>query len=104
MIHSYSGSAEQAKQLIDLGFYISVGGSVTYDNAKTIKSVVKNIPLTSLLLETDAPDQAGQINTGQRNEPSFLVNTLEAISVLKDTPAETIAEQTTKNAKLLFNI
>jgi len=104
MIHSYSGSSEQAKQLIDLGFYISVGGSITYDNAKTIKSVVKNIPLTSLLLETDAPDQAGQKNTGQRNEPSFLVDTLDAISTLRDALPSSIAEQTTKNAKVLFNI
>ena len=104
MIHSYSGSAEQAKQLIDMGFYISVGGSVTYDNAKTIKSVVKNIPLTSLLLETDAPDQADKKNKGKRNEPAYLVNTLDTISALTDTPTVTIAEQTTKNAKLLFNI
>jgi len=104
MIHSYSGSAEQAKQLIDLGFYISVGGNVTYDNAKTIKSVVKNIPLTSLLLETDAPDQADKKNKGERNEPAYLVNTLDTISTLRDASPSIIAEQTTKNAKALFNI
>ena len=104
MIHSYSGSAEQAKQLIDLGFYISVGGSVTYDNAKTIKSVVKHIPLTSLLLETDAPDQPGKKNKGERNEPAYLVNTLDTISTLRDTSQSNIAKQTTKNARTLFSL
>jgi TatD DNase family protein len=104
MIHSYSGSAEQAKQLIDLGFYISVGGSVTYENAKTIKLVVRTIPLTSLLLETDAPDQADKKNKGERNEPAYLINTLDTISTIRDASPSSIAEQTTKNAKALFNI
>ena len=104
MIHSYSGSFEQAKQLIDLNFYISLGGSVTYDNAKKIKKVAEQIPLTSLLLETDAPDQTDQINQGKRNEPAYLVNTLEAIAELRQEPAEAIAIQTTTNAKTLFNI
>ena len=104
MIHSYSGSFEQAKQLVDLNFYISLGASVTYDNAKKIKEVAEQIPLTSLLLETDAPDQADQKNQGKRNEPAYLVNTLEAIAELRQEPAETIAIQTTTNAKTLFNI
>jgi TatD DNase family protein len=104
MIHSFSGSSEQAKQLIDLNFYISLGGSVTYDNASKIKKVAKDIPLTSLLLETDAPDQPDQKNQGNRNEPAYLVNTLEAIAALRQEPAESIAIQTTTNAKTLFNI
>lgn len=104
MIHSYSGSAEQARQLIDLGFFISVGGSVTYDNAKSIKQVVREIPLTSLLLETDAPDQPDQENKGKRNEPAYLTNTLEMISVIREEPVESIAMQTTSNAKRLFGI
>jgi len=104
MIHSYSGSFEQAKQLVDLNFYISLGASVTYDNAKKIKEVAEQIPLTSLLLETDAPDQADQKNQGKRNEPAYLVNTLEAVAELRQEPAETIAIQTTTNAKTLFNI
>ncbi len=104
MIHSYSGSNEQARQLIDLGFFISVGGSVTYDNAKKIQSVVKEIPLTSLLLETDSPDQADSKNMNKRNEPAYLINTLDAISKLRDTSQTMIAQQTTKNAKTLFNI
>jgi len=104
MVHSYSGSLEQANQLIELGFFISIGGSVTYDNAKKIKSVVKEIPLTSILLETDAPDQPGKQNTDNRNEPAFLINTLDSISTLKDVSQEVIAQQTTINAKDLFKI
>ncbi len=104
MIHSYSGSSEQAKQLIDLGFCISVGGSVTYDNAKKIRQVVKDIPLTSLLLETDAPDQPDLKHFNKRNEPAYLLNTLKAIAKLRGEPADKIAEQTTINAKKLFKI
>jgi len=104
MIHSYSGSAEQARQLIDLGFHISVGGSITYDNAKTVRSVVKTIPLTSLLLETDSPDQPDDKNQGQRNEPAYLINTLDTIAALRDLSPSHIAEQTTNNAETLFSI
>ena len=104
MIHSYSGSSEQARQLMDLNFYISLGGSATYNHAKKIKAVVKEIPLTSLLLETDSPDQPDQKNSGKRNEPAFLINTLDVISALRDEQREIIAQQTTSNAKTLFNI
>ena len=104
MIHSYSGSFEQAKQLIDLNFYISIGGSVTYDNANKIKKVAREIPLTSLLLETDAPDQPDQKNSGKRNEPAYLVNTLATISDLRQETTDRVAEQTTLNAKKLFGI
>ena len=104
MIHSYSGSQEQARQLIDLNFFISVGGSVTYDSAKNIKEVVKNIPLTSLLIETDAPDQPDEKNRGKRNEPAFIVNTVKVISEIREQPTDMIAEQTTINAKKLFAI
>ena len=104
MIHSYSGSTEQARQLIDLNFYISLGGSLTYDHAKKIKKVAKEIPLTSLLLETDSPDQPDQKHSGKRNEPSYMINTVKAISEIREETANRIAEQTTINAKKLFGI
>ena len=104
MIHSYSGSSEQAKQLIALNFLISISGSITFDNTKKIKQVVKEIPLRSLLIETDAPDQADQNNVGKRNEPAYLINTVKAIAELKQTTINNIAEQTTANAKKLFGI
>lgn len=104
MIHSYSGSAEQAKQLIDLNFYISISGNVTYDNANKIKKIARETPLTSLLIETDSPDQPDQKNSGKRNEPAYLINTLDTISMLRDESQDNIAQQTTANAKSLFNI
>lgn len=104
MVHSYSGSYEQAQQLIDLGFYISFGGAITYDNAKKIRTSATNIPLTSILLETDAPDQPDADHFNQRNEPAYLVNVLKCLSTLRAEPIEEIAAQTTKNAQDLFGI
>ena len=104
MIHSYSGSFEQAEQLIEMNFLISIGANVTYDNAKKIKGVARKLPLTSLLLETDAPDQPDQKHAGKRNEPAYLANTLEVIAALREEPVQTIAQQTTVNVKKLFNI
>ena len=104
MIHSFSGSLEQAKQLIDLNFYISISGSVTYENAKKIRTVAETIPLTSLLLETDAPDQPDQKNLNSRNEPSYLINTLDEVAQLREESRDNIARQTILNAKKLFDI
>ncbi len=104
MIHSYSGSSEQARQLADLTFYISFSGSVTYGNAKKIRGAARDIPLNALLIETDAPDQPDQKNTGKRNEPAFLINTLKTIAEIREQPAGLIAEHTTENAKKLFGI
>ena len=104
MIHSYSGSYEQAKQLIDLGFYISFSGAITYDNARKLRATASDIPLGSILLETDAPDQPDADHFSQRNEPAYLVNVLKCLSELRDEPIEAIAAQTTRNAKELFGI
>ena len=104
MIHSYSGSLEQAKQLIDLNFLISIGGSVTYPQAKKIRKIAAELPLNALLVETDAPDQSDQNNQYSRNEPSFLVNTVKEIAQLRNENNETVAQQTTVNAKNLFRL
>jgi TatD DNase family protein len=104
MIHSYSGSYEQARQLIDLGFYISFGGAITYDSARKLRAIANSIPLDSILLETDAPDQPDADHFNQRNEPAYLVNVLQCLSELRDEPIKEIAAQTTKNAQDLFGI
>ena len=104
MVHSYSGSLEQARLLIEKGFYISLGGSVTYKNANRLHKVAAGIPLDSLLLETDAPDQPDSLHHGKRNEPSYLINVLNFISELRGESPECIAEQTTANARRLFCI
>lgn len=104
MIHSYSGSLEQAKQLIDLNLLVSIGGSVTYTQAKKIRKVASELPLNTLLVETDAPDQSDQRNRHNRNEPSFLINTVKEIALLRNETDEMIAQQTTTNAKKLFKL
>ncbi len=104
MVHSYSGSLEQAKQLMALNFFISISGSITYEHAKKIKTVVNKLPLTSLLLETDAPDQADKKNAGHRNEPAFLLNTARAMAEIREESLAKIAEQTSLNAKKLFRL
>ncbi len=104
MVHSYSGSYEQAMALIGQGFYISLGGAITYDRARKLRATAARIPLTSILLETDAPDQPDAEHHQQRNEPAYLVNTLECLSALRGESKEEIAEQTTANARALFQI
>ena len=104
MIHSYSGSYEQAKQLLDIGFYISLGGAITYTRASKLRTMARKIPLDSILLETDAPDQPDAAHHGERNEPAYLVNVLRCLGELRDEPVEKIAAQTTANARTLFRI
>jgi TatD DNase family protein len=104
MVHSYSGSAEQARQLVDLNFFISAGGSITYDGAVKIKQTIKEIPSTSLLIETDAPDQADKEHHDKRNEPAFMINTARVIAALREVSLEEVARQTTENARTLFGI
>ena len=104
MVHSYSGSYEQALRLIELGFYISFGGAITYTNAKKLRAAASKLPLDAILLETDAPDQPDSDHHGKRNEPAYLVNVLECLGRLRDEPVEKIAAQTTANAKTLFGL
>ena len=104
MIHSYNGSLQQAKQLIDLGYYLSFGGAVTYTRAKKLRSLIKELPLDSLLIETDAPDQPGADHEGQRNEPTFIIGVLETFAELRSESRETIAKQTMHNTVRLFNL
>lgn len=104
VVHSYSGSEEQARQLFDLNFCLGIGGPVTFDRAKRLRRIVATMPLEFLLLETDAPDQPDANHRGQRNEPSLLPNVLRTIAELRPEPEERIAEVTTANADLLFRI
>lgn len=104
VVHSYSGSAEQARQLWDLGYLIGLGGPVTYERAKRLRRLVAQMPLEFLLLETDSPDQPDSGHRGQRNEPSRLANVLHTISGLRNESPEAIAATTTANARRLFGL
>jgi TatD DNase family protein len=104
MMHSFSGSYEQAQQLIDMGFYISFGGVITYDRSTRLRDTAGRLPLESLLIETDAPDQPDAAHHNQRNEPSYLLNVLDCLAELRSDSRDRIAEQTTANARRLFDI
>jgi TatD DNase family protein len=104
VLHSFSGSREQAEQLMKLGFYMSFGGPVTYPNATRLRELVRTLPLEALLLETDAPDQPGAAHRGERNEPAFLPEVLQEIATLRGEDAETIAAANRKNVQQLFGI
>lgn len=102
VLHSFAGSGEQARQLADLGFLVGIGGPVTYERARRLRRVVAAIPLDTLLLETDAPDQPGAQHRGQRNEPACLREVLQCVAHLRGEDADTIAAATSANARRLF--
>ncbi|GHC05971.1 TatD family hydrolase [Thermomonas carbonis] len=104
VIHSFSGSAEQAAQLHRLGFLLGIGGPVTHERAKRLRGIVASMPLEQLLLETDSPDQPGVAHRGERNEPAHLVEVLDVVATLRGIPREELASATTANANRLFNI
>ena len=104
LVHSFSGSLQQAQRLIDLGYRLSFGGAVTYDRARRLRALVAALPLESLLLETDAPDQSDAAHEGERNEPAWLVDVWQAVSALREEDAETVARVTTANAVELFGL
>lgn len=104
VVHSFSGSEEQASQLWRAGFLIGLGGPVTYERARRLRRIVASIPLEHLLLETDAPDQPDSCIRGQRNEPARLTEVLRTIAQLREETEEHVAEVTTANAKRLFGL
>ena len=104
LLHCFSGSYESAKILMELGFSFSFGGVVTFNNAKNVVEVVKNLPIEKILLETDCPYMTPVPFRGQRNEPKNIVYIADAISRIKGMTIEEVAEITTKNAERLFKI
>lgn len=102
VVHSFSGSLQQARRLWDLGFYLGIGGTVTYERAQRLHRIVANMPLEFLLLESDAPDQPDAAHRGQRNEPAYVANVCEYVAALRHTSVAAIAEATTANARRLF--
>jgi TatD DNase family protein len=102
IFHCFNGSLEQAKKIMDIGFYMGIGGVVTYKNAG-VDVVVSQIPLENMVLETDSPYLAPVPNRGKRNEPGFLVDVARKVSELSGKNIEEIAAVTTNNAKKIFS-
>lgn len=104
VLHCYSGSAELAKEFVKLGYYISIGGPITWKNAKEPLEVVKAVPLDKLLIETDCPYLTPTPNRGKRNEPSYVVYTAKRIMEELNIDEDSFLNQINKNYDELFNI
>lgn len=104
VIHSFSGSAQHAMQLCDMGFMLGLGGPITHDRAQRLRRIAGLIPLSHLVLETDAPDQPDAGIRGQRNEPARLPHIAATLAELRQESPETIARITCRNAEQLFRL
>lgn len=102
VMHCFSGDAGLARQVLDVGFYISIPGIVTFPNAAAMREAVQEVPLDRLLLETDGPFLAPVPFRGKRNLPQYLLHTAAAVAELKGVSLDEIARQTTVNAEKLF--
>ncbi|MDP2600021.1 MAG: TatD family hydrolase [Deltaproteobacteria bacterium] len=102
VFHCFGGTLAEAKEVVDLGFYISISGIVTFKKSQNLAEVVAQMPLDCLLIETDAPFLAPVPNRGKRNEPAFVALVGEKIAEIRNLPKEEIAAKTSENAKKLF--
>ena len=102
VMHCFAEDWEIAKQALDIGFYISFSGIVTFKNAKEVHEVAKQVPLDRLLVETDAPYLAPTPHRGKTNEPAFVRHTAEHVAALRGITLEAVAEATTDNFYRLF--
>ena len=102
VMHCFTETLEFARASIDLGFFISFSGIITFKNAQAIRDVAKVIPLESILIETDSPYLAPVPNRGKTNEPSYVRYVLEEVARVKELPVDTVAQATTKNFHRLF--
>ncbi len=104
LLHCFSGSVEFARECIKAGFYLALGGVVTFKNAKKMKEVAIDMPLERLMLETDAPYLAPVPYRGKTNQPKYIPIIAQEIANLRNTNVEEIAKYTTENAEKVFKI
>jgi TatD DNase family protein len=104
VVHCYSYSPEMARQYVDMGFYIGVGGVITFNNGRRLRETVVAIPLERIVLETDAPYLAPQPYRGKRNCSLYIPHMAQAIADIKGVDVEMVYEQTYENAHRLYGI
>jgi TatD DNase family protein len=104
VIHCFSGDYDMAMLLIEMGYHISIPGTVTYKKALQVQEVATRIPLERMLIETDAPFLAPVPHRGKRNEPFFVTYTARKIAELRNMDFQEVAIQTSENAKRVFNL
>ncbi len=104
VIHCFSGDYDMALRCLDMGFYISIPGTVTYKKSEPFREIVKKLPLDRLLIETDCPFLSPEPKRGRRNEPAYVVYTAHQIARIKDLPVEEVERITSRNAGDLFQL
>ncbi|MDW8103798.1 MAG: TatD family hydrolase [Armatimonadota bacterium] len=104
VLHCFSGDLHHAHRAVEMGWYLGIGGVVTFQNAHTLREVVRQVPVERLLLETDAPYLAPMPHRGKRNEPAYIPLIAQAVAALKGLSPESLAQVTTQNARLLFSL
>jgi TatD DNase family protein len=102
IFHCFSGTLQNARDIIDLGFYLGIGGVLTYKNSG-LAEVIKNVDLKNVVLETDAPYLAPVPFRGKRNESSYLKYIVQKLADVKQLPVDQVARQTTENAEFIFS-
>ena len=101
VFHCYSGTLEQAKEILDLGFYLGFGGTLTF--SRRIRGIFRQLPLDRIVLETDAPFLSPAGHRGRRNEPSYIIETFNTAALILDMPHEQLEEILDRNAGALFS-
>lgn len=104
VIHCFSGDYDMAVGCLDMGFYISIPGTITYKKAETLRDVVRKMPMDRMLVETDCPFLSPEPKRGKRNEPANVVYTARRIAQIKDLSYEEVAMTTSNNTKRLFGL
>lgn len=103
VMHCFNGSEETVREILDMGMYISVGGPLTFKNARGLPEVIKSVPLDRLFVETDCPYLTPHPHRGKQNEPKYVVHTLAKLCELKETTAAQAEAQMLENYQRLFH-
>lgn len=104
VVHCFSGTKEQARQLLDLGVHLSFTGIITFPNAKEIQELVRFVPLDQMMVETDAPYLSPEPYRGKRNEPAYVELVAKKIAAVKNLSFDKVAQATTATARKFFNL
>lgn len=104
ILHCFSGTFEDARRGLDMGFLLSFAGNSTYPKAQNLRDVAKAVPLANILIETDAPYLAPQVYRGKRNEPAYVGEVAKAIASVRNLSAQTVASATAENFRRFFGL
>lgn len=104
IVHAFNGSHQQADKYLEMGFKLGFGGMLTYERSRKIRALAKALPVEALVLETDAPDMTVASHQGGRNSPEYLPECLQALAELRDESIETLARQSTANARQVLSL